>query len=154
MNNKWDAHFMRNALEIASMSKDVSTKVGAVIARGKYEISSGYNGFIPLIPDLPEYLNDRDMRLALTDHAERNAVDASAQDMNGCTIYVTAPPCHECAKAIAKAGIKKVIHLPGSVGLMERYAWSFKIAALIFKYYEIEVVTMVGDLTSLLEPRI
>jgi dCMP deaminase len=142
MNQKWNDHFMRMALEVASMSKDVSTKVGAVVAKGKYHVSDGYNGFIPKIPDLPEYLADREMRLALTDHAERNAIDASTQDLCNCTIYVTAPPCHECAKAIAKAGITRVVHLPGSTGLMERYAWSFKIAALIFKYYEIEVVEL------------
>ena len=45
MSLKWDQRFLRLALEIASWSKDESTKVGSVVVGPKREIrSTGYNG--------------------------------------------------------------------------------------------------------------
>ena len=45
-------------------------------------------------------------------HAEQNAIFYSARNgikTEGCDIYVTHSPCPQCAKAIASAGIKRVI---------------------------------------------
>ncbi len=45
-------------------------------------------------------------------HAEQNAIFYAAKhgiSTEGCDIYVTHAPCSQCAKAIASAGIKRVI---------------------------------------------
>ena len=33
------------------------------------------------------------------------------KDLEGATVYVTLFPCHECAKFLAQAGIKRVVYL-------------------------------------------
>lgn len=48
-----------------------------------------------------------------TVHAEQNAIFYSARNglmTEGCTIYITHAPCPNCAKAIASAGIKRVVY--------------------------------------------
>ena len=45
-------------------------------------------------------------------HAEQNAIFYAARNgisTEGCDIYVTHSPCPQCAKAIASAGIKRVV---------------------------------------------
>jgi dCMP deaminase len=45
-------------------------------------------------------------------HAEQNAIFYAAKlglSIDGCTIYITHSPCEQCAKAIASAGIKRVV---------------------------------------------
>jgi dCMP deaminase len=44
-------------------------------------------------------------------HAEANALLFSTQSREGCTLYVNGPPCADCAKLIAAAGIKRVVHV-------------------------------------------
>ena len=40
-------------------------------------------------------------------HAELNAILNSISHLQGCTIYVSLFPCHECVKAIIQSGIKE-----------------------------------------------
>ena len=40
----WDEYFMSKAYDNATRSSCLHLKTGAVIRKGKYEISSGYNG--------------------------------------------------------------------------------------------------------------
>ena len=42
--SKWDVRFLKLAHEVASWSKDPSTKVGCVLVKGKKVVSLGYNG--------------------------------------------------------------------------------------------------------------
>lgn len=42
--NKWDRYFFNIAYGVANNSKCMSRKIGAVIAKDKYIISTGYNG--------------------------------------------------------------------------------------------------------------
>ena len=45
-------------------------------------------------------------------HAEVNAIMyRNCVDLEGCTLYTTLFPCHECAKVIIQAGIKKIYYL-------------------------------------------
>lgn len=45
-------------------------------------------------------------------HAEANALlYCDATDRQGATLYVNGPPCPDCAKLIAAAGISRVVHL-------------------------------------------
>jgi dCMP deaminase len=113
---KWDTRFLELAKHVAQWSKDPSTKVGAVVAKGNRQLGLGFNGFPPSIHDSEDLLNDRPSKLALVIHGEINAVfDALTKGpAQGCTLY-TYPlaPCAECAKFIAAAplGIERVIAL-------------------------------------------
>lgn len=71
---KWDRHFIRIAREVASISKDPSTKVGVVLVKNRRIIGTGYNGFPEGIADTPERLNDRPTKYKLMLHAEENAI--------------------------------------------------------------------------------
>nr|MBP8283311.1 hypothetical protein [Chromatiaceae bacterium] len=63
---KWDRRWLGLARHYAGWSNDPSTQVGCVIARGKEQLSQGYNGFPAGIADSDARLADRDTRLALT----------------------------------------------------------------------------------------
>lgn len=126
MTHRWDSHFLRMALEVAKMSKDPSTKVGAVIVGPDREIrSTGFNGFPRGIADTAERLNDRETKLGLVVHAEVNAILNAARigtPTKGCTMYLCAtdatgafwggPPCTRCAVDVIQAGIVQVVALP------------------------------------------
>lgn len=124
--SRWDEHFLRLTLEHASMSKDPSTRVGAVIVGPDREIrSSGFNGFPRGIADTPERLSDRDTKLSLVVHAEMNAVLNAARTgtpLKGCTLYLSAtdhsglvwggPPCTRCTVEIIQSGISEIVTRP------------------------------------------
>lgn len=109
--DKWDRRWLSLARFYAGWSIDPSTGVGCVIARNKSQITQGYNGLPTGIADTDERLQDRDMRLALTLHAEHNAIlRAGAVKVRGSSLYVWPfPPCHRCACDIVQAGIKRVV---------------------------------------------
>lgn len=137
MNNfiyKWDIRFLELAGFIASWSKDPSTKVGAVIAGNDRRIMAiGYNGFPSTVVDDEGILADRERKLALTVHAEMNAIlNARNVDLRAAYgIYVSAPfVCAECAKHIVQAGIKRV--LVAGPPVPQRWADSDRIAQETF----------------------
>ena len=106
---KWDLRFFQLAEHVAEWSKDPSTKVGAVlVGTTKNKVAFGYNGFPPGIAD-DERLEDRPTKYKLIVHAERNAIYNADFDPRGGTLYVTYPPCTECAKTIISVGIKRVV---------------------------------------------
>jgi dCMP deaminase len=109
--SKWDLRFLGLAKHIGSWSKDPSTKVGCVIADSRNRlVGTGFNGFPHGVKDLPERLEDRDLKYKLVQHAERNAVAFSTNDISGCTAYVwPQPPCAQCAGALIQAGIKRIV---------------------------------------------
>lgn len=110
---EWDRRFLKLAQEVASWSKDPSTKVGAVIVDGRRRIVSvGYNGFPEGIEDNPFYLNDpdqRDQKLLRTVHAEVNAILNAGRGVKGYTMYCTFFPCDKCALVVIAAGIKHIV---------------------------------------------
>ena len=98
------------AEHVAKLSKDPSTKVGAVIFDDKRRIiSAGYNGFARGVKDTHARLQDRDTKYKLTLHAEANAILFATGALDGCTIVVTHPCCAQCAAQIIQAGIKHVV---------------------------------------------
>lgn len=123
MSDKWDRHFLKMCLECSTMSKDPSTRVGAVIVGPDREIrSTGFNGFPRGIADTPERLNDRDTKLRLIVHAERNAILNAARigvSVKGCTLYLAATddsgltwggsPCTHCVIEVIQTGIVQVV---------------------------------------------
>lgn len=106
---EWDKRFLRLALEVASWSKDPSTKVGAVIVRPDRRIvSTGYNGFPRGVTDDPEHIADRAIKYKRTVHAELNAILQAREPLDNTELYCTLPPCSSCAGAIVQAGVKHV----------------------------------------------
>ena len=98
------------AEHVATLSKDPSTKVGAVIFDDKRRIvSAGYNGFARGVKDTSSRLHDRDTKYKLTLHAEANAILFATGALDGCTIVVTHPCCAQCAAQIIQSGIKHVV---------------------------------------------
>lgn len=126
--DRWDTHFIDLCLLCASMSKDPSTKVGAVIvAPSKQTLSMGFNGFPRKIEDHPDRLRNRDQKLRLVVHAEMNAIlgllNMHVTLTQGSTLYMAAvdvpsekvwggAPCIRCAVEMIQAGIAEVVTLP------------------------------------------
>jgi dCMP deaminase len=111
--DKWDMRFMEMARLVASWSKDPSSKVGAVIARGKFLVSVGFNGFPQGIADTMERLENREIKYPTILHAEVNAVLSARQDIRGCALYVTPyMPCPQCAAVIVQSGIARIVFTP------------------------------------------
>lgn len=121
--NKWDNHFLKLALNHASLSKDPSTKVGAIIVtKDRDFISAGFNGLPRKLKDTEERINNRELKLLLSVHAEINSVLAAAKlgiKINDCTMYLAAinkdgtiwgsAPCTRCLVEILQTGISKIV---------------------------------------------
>lgn len=130
--NKWDARMITLAGTVATWSQDPSTGVGAVIADSKNRIvSMGFNGFARGVSDNYETI-DRDEKLRRTIHAEENALLFANRSVEGCTIYVTHPPCARCAAKIIQAGIVRVVCRPPWNSFSERWADDMRSAADMF----------------------
>ena len=126
MSERWHKHFLELALLNAKMSKDPSTRVGAVIVGPDREIrSAGFNGLPRGVCDTHERLNDRDTKLKLVVHAEMNAILNAARigvSVKGCTMYLAAtdasglvwggPPCTRCTVEAIQAGITSIVSHP------------------------------------------
>lgn len=115
MCGKWNKRFLKIAEDVAEWSKDPSTQVGAVIVGNQKQIlSQGFNGFARGIKDYPQRYENRELKYKYIVHAEANAIYNAIHNgasTLGSTIYVHGlPVCHECAKAIIQAGIKKVVY--------------------------------------------
>lgn len=105
----WLHRHLELAREVSSWSKDDSTKVGALIVtkEGK-PVSWGYNG-IPM--GVKENLDRtiRPVKYHYFAHAERNALDLSRSSVEDCWMFVTHPPCSDCARGIIQTGISTVV---------------------------------------------
>lgn len=138
---KWDRDFLAMAEWYAlRKSKDPSTKVGAVITRGREVVSVGYNGFARGVDDSPERYATRDVKYRLIVHAEVNAVVFARQDLSGCTLY-TWPflPCAPCAAIMIQAGIARVVAPELPVSLRERWAKDLELSRLQFCEADVDV---------------
>lgn len=113
----WDTYFLDLARQAATRSNCVRHGHGAVIVAKRRIQSTGYNG-----PPSGYGHCDRgacprggsgdpaDPCYGL--HAEANAIlYAGPADREGATIYITAPPCFDCAKLIANSGLTEIVAL-------------------------------------------
>lgn len=97
----------------AALSKDPSTKVGAIIVDDDCNVlSEGFNGFPRGVSDLHTRYQDRPTKYQFTAHAELNAISQAARKgvktLGGTLIVTALHPCNVCAGAIIQAGIKRV----------------------------------------------
>ena len=104
---------MRMAHVAATVSKDRSRRIGAVVVGPDDEVrSTGTNGFPRGIDDDVEARHRAPEKYAWTEHAERNAIYNAARigvSTAGCTLYATAFPCMDCARAIVQSGIALIV---------------------------------------------
>ena len=106
----WDEYFMSICNVVALRSKDPSTQHGAVLVDEHMRIvSTGYNGGCRKIDDsLVDW--SRPAKYQYVIHAEENALwTAERKNLDGCTLYVTGPPCSRCMLRIAHSGVSKVV---------------------------------------------
>jgi dCMP deaminase len=119
--NKWDLRFLALAENVATWSKDPSTKVGCVIVRPDLTVAGvGFNGFPRGMCDHEELYQDRETKYSRTIHAEVNAV-LNSSETEDCTAYVTAPPCTNCALVLIQSGISRVVCRKPSDDLLSRW---------------------------------
>ncbi len=101
-------------------------QVGAVIARDKRVLCTGYNGAPEGITSCKEKGECMRIKLGIPSgtnlekcysvHAEQNAIVNAARMgvcLDGATLYCTHQPCVICAKLIVNAGIKRVVYKEG-----------------------------------------
>lgn len=118
----WDDTWIQVADVIAERSRCSRAHIGAVIVDDKKRVrATGYNGQASKLMVAGDCINWCERAQGKTGlgsaydgcpsiHAEANAllyVDRSA--IEGGTIYVTAPPCMNCAKLISNSGIVRVV---------------------------------------------
>lgn len=121
------------AAHVAKLSKDPSTKVGAVIFDPKRRVvSAGYNGFARGVKDTPERLANRDIKYRMVLHAEKNAILFATAPLDGCTIVVTHPCCAQCAAQVIQSGIRHVIWPRPAPEFMTRWGDDYELTMLQF----------------------
>lgn len=94
------------------MSKDPSTKVGAVIVRPDRTIAScGFNGYPRGCRD-DDYVN-RERKYQRVIHAEMNAILHAREPLTGYALYCwPLTPCDRCIPHIIQAGIRTIVMPP------------------------------------------
>lgn len=145
--DKWDTRFLRVAREVADWSKDPGTRVGSVLVKDRRIIATGYNGFPAGISDSFDRYADREVKLSLTVHSEVNALLNAAKNgsqTKDATLYVTFPPCVNCATCIVQAGIVEVVspHIETSP---ERWRCNFETGLKVLQEAGISVKSYIPE---------
>jgi dCMP deaminase len=108
----WDEYFMAIAFQVATRATCDRKHVGAVLARDRSILATGYNGSIRGLSHCDDAGHMMvDGHCVRTIHAEANAIVQAARNgvsIDGAAIYVTASPCWGCFKMIANAGVQRV----------------------------------------------
>jgi len=122
---KWDGRFMEIARAVGQWSScfQDGRHVGAVVAKDKRILTTGYNGAGSGIISCKERGScmrvERGIEsgtrheLCYAVHAEQNAVIQAAKigvSIDGATIYCTHQPCVICAKILINSGIKRIVY--------------------------------------------
>lgn len=115
--------FMEIAYTWAKRATCLRRKVGAVIAKDKQQLTSGYNGAPRGVPHCAEVGGCLRQKLGIPSgqrheicrgtHAEQNAITQAAKfgiNIEGGTLYCNCFPCVICTKMILNAGITTVVY--------------------------------------------
>ena len=110
----WDEYFLEIAKVVAKRSTCDRANVGAVIAKNKVILSTGYNGAPRGLAHCDDVGHEMvDGHCIRTAHAETNAIAQAAKNgtpIEGASIYLTISPCYDCFKMMVNAGIKEVVY--------------------------------------------
>ncbi|HLO03898.1 MAG TPA: cytidine/deoxycytidylate deaminase family protein [Symbiobacteriaceae bacterium] len=109
----WDQFFLGLAEYTAQMATCPRLYVGACLVRHKQVLSLGFNGAPAGHPHCTEIgCLIVDGGCLRTRHAEINAIMQAVQrgiDLKGATVYLTHSPCPDCARALIREGIERVV---------------------------------------------
>lgn len=98
---------------VSIFSKDESTKVGCIIVAPDGSVRAmGYNGAVRGSRADEDERRERPEKYWHFEHGERNAIYNAARcgtPLEGCTAFITHPPCMDCARALVQAGIVSVV---------------------------------------------
>ena len=139
--NKWDRYFLDMAKHVSSISKDQSTKTGAVIVGSIREvISTGFNGFPIGIDDAIERYTSRKTKYQYILHAEENAIVFARRELTYCTLY-TYPfqSCSKCARLLIQSGIERVVAPKTPTRLVSRWGKDIELATKMFAEAGVQV---------------
>ena len=140
----WDAYFMRIVDAVASRATCTRKKNGAVIIRGHFILSTGYNGSVRGGKHCDEVgckmFNGHCVR---TVHAEQNALVSAALNgvnISGAALYTTCFPCLICAKLLINSGIKKIFYR--EFYFKNEYKQEMEFTQELFKEAGVETIQM------------
>lgn len=144
MNTEKLKKYLRVAEAIASLSKDKSTQVGAVIIGPDGEGGPwGYNGAPRNLSYDEIDIIDRDLKLLTFEHAERNAIYAAARrgyaTKDGLMV-VTHHPCCDCARAIIQSGITTVVYRKPEDAFAQRWAVNLDVSRGMLKEAGVKLI--------------
>lgn len=97
---KTDAYYMEKAIKLGRQGMNLTSpnpKVGCILVKSGRIIGSGYH------------------KKFGADHAEIEAINSAAENVKGCTVYVTLEPCSHhgktppCVNRLVKEGVKRVV---------------------------------------------
>lgn len=111
MANKWDVFYLKMAQMVSTMSKDPSTRTGAVIVRPNKSVASmGFNGFPRVMPDNSDWYANREEKYSRVVHCEVNAQIFAREPLDGYTLY-TWPfaSCDRCCVTMLQSGIVRFV---------------------------------------------
>lgn len=126
--DKWDKYFIDMAFHVSTMSKDPSTKTGAVIVGPVHEvIATGYNGFPRGMPDNEELYLDRNEKLSRILHCEVNALLYAGRSIPPGSSLYTVPfmSCDRCVVQMLQAGIRRFVAPKAPPDKLERWGEAF-----------------------------
>ncbi len=116
-----DEYFLKIATVVAERSTCLRHHVGAVAAKDKHILATGYNGAASGLKDCIELgclRNELNIpsgtrhEICRAIHAEQNVIIQAALHgvtLDGAAIYVTHTPCVLCAKMLINARIKRFV---------------------------------------------
>ena len=114
MRPTWDEYFINIAAAVAERSTCDRAHVGAVLAREKRILTTGFNGSPAGLAHCDEVGHLLvEGHCVRTIHAEINAIIQAALhgvSTKGATCYVTHFPCIHCTKSLINAGIARVVY--------------------------------------------
>jgi dCMP deaminase len=120
-----DEYLMGIAMAVRKRANCVGNRVGALIAKDRRIVSTGYNGTPRNLPNCLEggclrcanrasHPPGTSYDLCICVHAEQNALLAAARfgiAVEGGDLYTTMQPCFSCMKEMLQAGIERVFYL-------------------------------------------
>ena len=117
----WDQYFLTITRQVAERSTCNRAKVGALIARDKSILATGYNGAPAGLPHCTEVgcllyesrtpTGEIEENCFRTIHAEINAIAQAAKNgasIRDADIYITHTPCIHCFKVLINTGIRRI----------------------------------------------
>lgn len=118
-----DLRYLREAAKEAVKSPDWWRQVGAVLVKGKKLALRSYNRHFPnngetaIVGDPRSNFNAGEYpEIYLSIHAEADIIAQAAREgvaLKGAELYATTFPCSNCARLIARSGIKRVYYAQG-----------------------------------------